>query len=98
MLWMGEFGRTPQINDMTGRDHFPDAWTCVFAGGGIAGGQAYGATSPSGMEVVDGKVSHGDILATLCAALGVDPASENVSPEGRPHKIAEGDPIQPILS
>ena len=76
----------------------PGTGNPTAAGGGIAGGQAYGATSPSGMEVVDGKVSHGDILATLCAALGVDPASENVSPEGRPHKIAEGDPIQPILS
>jgi hypothetical protein len=98
MLWMGEFGRTPQINAMAGRDHFPNAWTCAFAGGGIAGGQAYGATSASGTEVIDGKVAHGDVLATLCAALGVDPASENVSPEGRPHKIAEGTPIRQILA
>jgi hypothetical protein len=98
ILWMGEFGRTPQINAMAGRDHFPNAWTCVFAGGGIAGGQAFGSTSPSGMEVVDGQVAHGDVLATLCAALGVDPANENVTPEGRPHKIAEGMPIRQILA
>lgn len=98
ILWMGEFGRTPQINSMAGRDHFPNAWSCVFAGGGIAGGQAYGKTSDSGVEVVDGKVGEGDVLATLCAALGVNPAHENVDSAGRPHRIAEGNPIKSILT
>ena len=45
IVWMGEFGRTPQINGQAGRDHFPRAWSCVLGGGGIAGGQAYGRTS-----------------------------------------------------
>jgi hypothetical protein len=49
------------------------------------------------MEVVDGKVAQGDVLATLCAALGVDPAQENISPQGRPHKIADGTVIRQIL-
>jgi uncharacterized protein (DUF1501 family) len=98
ILWMGEFGRTPQINSMTGRDHFPNAWTCVLAGGGIAGGQAFGTTSADGMEVIDGKVAQGDVLATLCAALGVDPTQENISEQGRPHKIADGTPIRQILA
>jgi hypothetical protein len=98
ILWMGEFGRTPQINTNAGRDHFPAAWTCVFAGGGVHGGQAYGSTSPDGTTVVEGKVDVGDVLATLCAALGIDPATDNISEEGRPIKIAEGKPIQAILS
>jgi uncharacterized protein (DUF1501 family) len=98
ILWMGEFGRTPQINNMRGRDHFPNAWTCVFAGGGIAGGQAYGSTSKDGTEVEENKVSQEDILATLCEAVGVDPETENISPLGRPHKISEGTPISDILS
>ena len=98
ILWMGEFGRTPQINSMGGRDHFPNAWSCVFAGGGIAGGQAFGKTSDNGAEVVEGKVNEGDILATLCSALGVDPEHENTDSAGRPHKIAEGTPIQSILA
>ena len=98
ILWMGEFGRTPQINGMTGRDHFPDAWSCVFAGGGIAGGQAYGSTSKDGMEVEENKVSEADLLATLCEAVGVDPETENVSQIGRPHKIAEGTAIADILA
>lgn len=98
ILWMGEFGRTPKINDNAGRDHFPAAWTCVFAGGGIKGGQAYGKTSEDGTEVVEGKVDVGDVLATLCAALGVDPYKENISDQGRPIKIAEGSPIKALLS
>lgn len=97
MLWMGEFGRTPRINNNAGRDHFPAAWSCVFAGGGVHGGQAYGRTSADGMTVADGKVDVGDVLATLCAALGIDPETDNVSEEGRPIKIAEGKPIEALL-
>ena len=98
ILWMGEFGRTPKINPQAGRDHFPDAWSCVFAGGGIAGGQAYGKTSEDGMEVEENKVEVGDVLATLCEAVGIDPETENVSPLGRPHKVAEGSAISDILA
>jgi hypothetical protein len=98
ILWMGEFGRTPKINDNAGRDHFPAAWTCVFAGGGIKGGQAYGQTSSDGTEVTSQRVDVGDILATLCTALGVDPSHENISDLGRPIKIAEGRPIREILA
>jgi len=98
ILWIGEFGRTPTINPQGGRDHFPAAWTCVFGGGGIKGGQAFGKTSESGQEVVDGKVDVPDILATLSAAVGVDPEEKNISEQGRPIKIAEGTPIKAILS
>jgi hypothetical protein len=98
ILWMGEFGRTPSINQMAGRDHFPAAWTCVLAGGGIRGGQAYGRTSPDGNSVEDGKVDVGDVLATLCSALGVDPETQNVSEVGRPIKLADGAAIEALLA
>ena len=98
ILWIGEFGRTPAINGMAGRDHFPNAWSCVFAGGGIQGGQAYGRTTSDGMEVDENGVGIGDVLATLCAALGVDPDVENVSEVGRPIPLAEGRPIDDILA
>jgi hypothetical protein len=98
ILWMGEFGRTPQINPQAGRDHFPAAWSCVFAGGGVAGGQAYGKTSPDGTTVEQNPVAIGDVLATLCTALGVPPDAENTTPEQRPIKIAEGTPIRSILA
>lgn len=98
IVWMGEFGRTPAINGMTGRDHFPDAWSCVLAGGGIKGGQVYGRTSADGMTVEEGKVAVGDILATICQATGIDPTDSNFSEDGRPIKIAEGTPIEAVLA
>jgi uncharacterized protein (DUF1501 family) len=98
ILWMGEFGRTPKINRNAGRDHFPQAWTCVFAGGGIAGGQGYGRTSPDGTYVTDRQVSVRDVWATLCQALGVSPTHENYTSEGRPIPLVDGGtPITDIL-
>jgi uncharacterized protein DUF1501 len=104
IVWMGEFGRTPRINGQAGRDHFPKAWSCVLAGGGIAGGQAYGRTSKDGMTIEENPVGVTDVLATLCSALGVPPDTENTSNTGRPIKIIEGekgrsvDPIKQLLA
>jgi hypothetical protein len=98
ILWISEFGRTPVINSSAGRDHFPNAWSCVFAGGGIRGGQAYGRTSVDGMRVEENQVGIGDVLATLSTALGVPPETENVTPADRPIKLAEGTPIEAILA
>lgn len=98
ILWIGEFGRTPSINENAGRDHFPAAWSCALAGGGIQGGQVYGKTSDDGMEVVDGKLSVGNVLATLCTALGIDPNHENYTPIGRPIRLVEAEPIPALLT
>ncbi len=59
ILWMGEFGRTPTINNNAGRDHFPAAWSAVLAGGGIRGGMAHGRTSDDGMTVADSPAQRG---------------------------------------
>lgn len=98
ILWMGEFGRTPQINNAAGRDHFPAAWSAVLAGAGIAGGQAYGRTSDSGMAVEDGQMSAEDLLATLCQAVGVDSAATQIDDNGRPIRITEGTPAKAVLA
>lgn len=98
ILWAGEFGRTPNINSNGGRDHFPQAFTCVMAGGGVAGGQVYGKTSDDGMEVSEGKMNEQDLLSTLCQSLGVDPATENIAEGGRPIAIAEGNIVTEVLS
>jgi len=102
ILWIGEFGRTPKMRNRGrtggGRDHFPRAWSCVLAGGGVKGGQAYGRTSKDGETVEDGKVDVGDVQATLCRALGVDPKQQNISEMGRPIRIAEGEPIKELLA
>ncbi len=97
ILWAGEFGRTPLINANGGRDHFPQAFTCVLSGGGISGGQIYGATSKDGTEVTEGKINQQDLLATLCRAIQVDPGTENIAEGGRPVAIAEGNVVQEVL-
>ena len=97
ILWAGEFGRTPRINANGGRDHHPQAFSCVLSGGGIAGGQAYGATTSDGTEVKEGKLNQQDLLATLCEALGVDPLTENIAEGGRPVAIAEGNVVGEVL-
>jgi uncharacterized protein (DUF1501 family) len=89
IVWMAEFGRTPKINGGNGRDHYPNAWTTVLAGGGIKGGQAIGDTGADGMRVQDRPVSVPDFLATVCKALGIDPRQENLSNVGRPIRIVD---------
>ncbi|QDT56404.1 hypothetical protein Pan44_44580 [Caulifigura coniformis] len=89
VVWMGEFGRTPKINESTGRDHFPVAWTNVLCGGGIKGGQFVGKTSEDAMTVADRPVTVQDMFATMAMALGLDPAKTNMSNIGRPIPIAE---------
>ncbi len=98
IIWMGEFGRTPKINGAAGRDHFPQAWSCVLAGGGIAGGQVYGSTSDDGVHVEEDKTSVGEVLATLCSALGVPPDTQNMSNTGRPIALVDDFPIKRLLS
>ncbi len=73
VVWMGEVGRTPYINNREGRDHYIRAWTIVLAGGGIRGGQVHGATDADGREVRDNPVSEGDLFATIYTALGINP-------------------------
>ncbi len=97
VVWMGEFGRTPRINPRTGRDHFPRAFSAVMAGAGVKGGQVIGKTSADGNAVVDQPVNVGDLFASICHALRVDPASETISPLGRPMKIVEEGTIVPGL-
>lgn len=100
IVWMGEFGRTPKINKEAGRDHFPAAWTTVLAGGGIRGGQAIGDTGDDGMQVKDRPVSVPDLLATVCEAVGIDPAKQNMSDAGRPIRIVDlkATPIREALA
>jgi hypothetical protein len=73
VVWMGEVGRTPYINNRAGRDHFIRAWTIVLAGGGIKGGIVYGQTDADGKEVEENPVSEGDLFATIYTTLGINP-------------------------
>lgn len=97
VVWMGEFGRTPKVNKNAGRDHWPQAFTIAFAGGGTVGGQAFGATDATGAFPVGNPIKIEDVAATMYAALGIDWRKEYDSPIGRPIRIAEGQPITGVL-
>ncbi|WP_373653751.1 DUF1501 domain-containing protein [Schlesneria sp. DSM 10557] len=99
IVWMGEFGRTPRINEQAGRDHFPNAWSTVLCGGGIRGGQVVGKTSEDGMKVEERPVSVQDLFATLCKGLGLDSMKQNISNVGRPIRLADptAKPIEEIV-
>ncbi len=79
VIWAGEIGRTPQINNRAGRDHHVRCWTTALAGCGIKGGVVYGASDIDGNEVKDNPVREGDFFATIYQALSVDPATENLA-------------------
>ncbi len=79
VIWMGEVGRTPGINNRAGRDHFIRAWTTVLAGGGIIGGQVYGATDADGKDVKENPVSEGDLFATIYKALGINHRAKHLT-------------------
>ncbi len=101
VIWMGEFGRTPRINQGQGRDHYPNAWTTVLAGGGIRGGSVFGRTSADGTTVEDPRpVTVPDFLATVMQALGINHEETNMSNVGRPIPLTDrsSQPIREILA
>lgn len=101
ICWMGDFGRTPKINQDTGRDHWPGIWSVVIGGGGMKGGEVVGKTDEDGMGVVDRPVEVSNLFATLYKAVGIQPATELVSPNGRPLKLVgtfgDGEPIAELF-
>jgi Protein of unknown function (DUF1501) len=99
VVWMGEFGRTPEINANAGRDHWPQSWCAALAGCGIRGGQVIGSTNDNGTEIVQSPVTVPDLYATLCNCLGIDDTKYNSSPLGRPIRIVDhGKLVKPLIS
>lgn len=89
VVCMGEFGRTPQINPLAGRDHWPNTGCAVFAGAGVPGGQVIGQTDDKGAEPKDRKISPEDIATTLYTKLGIATEKFYVTPQDRPVKIVD---------
>ncbi|ADB18143.1 protein of unknown function DUF1501 [Pirellula staleyi DSM 6068] len=77
IIWAGEIGRTPSINNRAGRDHYVRSWSTALAGCGIKGGMLYGESDEDGEDVKDKPVTEGDFFATIYHALGIDPTAEN---------------------
>lgn len=94
----GEFGRTPLINKDAGRDHWPNVYTTVMAGGGIRGGQIYGSSDSQGSEVHSNPVSPADFLATMWQVLGIDPHQELRDRLGRPMPLTQGRVIESLIA
>lgn len=94
-----EFGRTPDIDADQGRNHYPKAFSCLLAGGGVRGGQRYGATDAEGRDVAADPVSVQDFNATIAHACGLPLDHVLHSPSGRPFKVADkGAPILSIFA
>jgi len=98
LVWMGEFGRTPRINQNVGRDHWAASWSTMIGGGGLNGGVAVGETNEDGTSVVGKSYLPGDVWATVAHALGIPINKVHTSKRGRPMKLANGGiPIKELI-
>ena len=89
VLALGEFGRTPTFSQRGtgGREHWTNCMSMLIAGGGVARGQVIGSTDAKGYDVKDGRVTPGDLAATVYRHLGIDLASQWTDLQGRPQSI-----------
>ena len=94
-----EFGRTPDINQNVGRDHYPKAFSAAMWGGGVKGGYVHGQTDKEGREVVADSVKIQDMNASIAYALGLPLDQIIYSPSKRPFTIADkGQPVTPLFA
>ncbi len=98
VVWMGEFGRTPRINDNISRDHWPQCYTVLLAGGGTRRGFRYGRSDREGAFPARDPVRPDDLAATMFHLLGINPHLEVRDPPDRPHPLAAGDVIEGVLA
>ena len=97
VIAMAEFGRSPAINKQAGRDHWPDCYSVVLAGGGVQGGAVYGASDKIGAFPALDPVTPGDLAATLFWRFGLDSTTQVHDFTGRPYQIAEGDVLRRLF-
>lgn len=101
VLCISEFGRTPAINAADGRDHWPNWFSCLLAGGGFREGTVIGTTPgdiPQGKDAAPtDPISVPELYATILASLGIDPNHEMMTPIGRPMRFAEASPLDRLV-
>ena len=99
VIWMGEFGRTPNINGDGGRDHWARSWSVVVGGAGFRRGVVVGETSSDGKEIVTEPYSSQDMMASVLKSLGISLETTFTAANGRPMKIANsGRVIQELFA
>lgn len=96
---LSEFGRTPKVNPAGGRDHWPQCFTCSFAGGGVKGGQVIGASDPIGGFPAERPVAPADMVATIFHSLGFDLEDHLPGPSGRPFPLVDfgSEPVKELF-
>lgn len=94
VIWMGEMGRSPK-NDH--RDHWPQCYSALLAGGGINGGQVYGESDETAAFPKSNPCTPGDVLATVYAAMGLPEGMTVTDHQGRPLFLYGGEPIKALL-
>jgi hypothetical protein len=94
----GEFGRTPKINDNASRDHWPQCYTALLAGGGVKRGFVYGTSDKTGSYPAENMVRPDDLAATIYHLLGIDPHTEVRDTSNRPLPITSGNPVTGIIA
>jgi hypothetical protein len=92
-----DFGRSPKVNKAAGRDHYPNSFSVIYAGGGIKGGQVYGRSDRIGSAPLDLPCRPADLQATIFHALGIDPESTIEDPFGRPISLTDGGRPLPLF-
>lgn len=98
VVWMGEFGRSPRIDDNGGRDHWPFVFSVVLAGGGVRGGETYGVSDREGAFPFSQPVTPSDLGATIFHFLGIDAKTEIRNQfTGQPHSVCRGTPIVGLI-
>ncbi len=98
VVWVGEFGRSPRINKLAGRDHWPQCYTALLAGGGVKRGHVHGASDKVGAYPSADPVRPEDLSATMFHLLGIDPKSEVRDALNRPLPISTGEVISGVLA
>lgn len=94
---MGEFGRTPVINAVAGRDHWPHAFSVLIAGGGVPGGQAFGETDARCEAVKNRPVSPEELFHSIYVLLGIDPEKFLPTASGRDIQFVRDGQFMPEL-
>jgi len=97
VVCMSEFGRTPKMNGRAGRDHWGHVFSVAMAGGGIKGGQVYGASDKQGGRPSEGRVSPQDLTATILHCLGYESHTEIRDTLGRPIAVSKGEVVKGIM-
>lgn len=98
VVCLGEFGRTPKISSNAGREHWPQCYTVLLAGGGVRRGYVHGASDKQGAYPIEHPVAPEDLVATIYHALGIDPAAKLRDASGREHALVQGSVLAELFA